>query len=139
VRLLRADALLRLLEQSRMDNSREALMTQLATVDVLVIDDLALEPMTRDESRDIYQLFVERNARASTVVTHQPRLQQWGAVFPGAACVVALVDRFNQHCHRLTIDADSWRETHGLDAADTPPSRPPSRRRRRPTRSAATS
>jgi DNA replication protein DnaC len=60
VRLLRADALLRLLKQSRMDNSREALMTQLATVDVLVIDDLALEPMTRDESRDIYQLFVER-------------------------------------------------------------------------------
>ena len=56
--------------------------------------------------------------------------KQWGAVFPGAACVVALVDRFNQHCHRLTIDADSWRETHGLDDTDPPPARPPSRRRR---------
>jgi DNA replication protein DnaC len=69
VRLLRADALLRLLKQSRMDNSREAVMTQLATVDVLLIDDFALEPMTREESGDIYQLFVERNARFSTVVT----------------------------------------------------------------------
>jgi hypothetical protein len=39
VRLQRADALLRLLEQSRMDNSREGLTTQLAVVDVLVIDD----------------------------------------------------------------------------------------------------
>jgi hypothetical protein len=59
--------LLRMLKQSRMDNSRDALMTQLGTVDVLVIDDFALEPMTREESRDIYQLFVERNARLSTV------------------------------------------------------------------------
>jgi DNA replication protein DnaC len=69
VRFQRADELLRVLKQSRMDNSRDALMTQLATVDVLIIDDFALEPMTRDESRDVYQLFVERNARFSTVVT----------------------------------------------------------------------
>jgi DNA replication protein DnaC len=69
VRFHRADELLRALKQSRMDNSRDALMTELATVDVLVIDDFALEPMTRDESRDVYQLFVERNARFSTVVT----------------------------------------------------------------------
>lgn len=51
VRLLRADALLRLLKQSRMDNSRETVMTELATVDVLIIDDFALEPMSREESR----------------------------------------------------------------------------------------
>src|SRR5262249_15834572 len=63
VRVYRADDLLRLLRQSRMDNSRDALMTQLTTIDVLVVDDFALEPMTRDESRDVYQLFVERNAR----------------------------------------------------------------------------
>ena len=42
---------------------------RLATVDVLVIDDFTLETMSREESRDIYQLFVERNARCSTVVT----------------------------------------------------------------------
>jgi hypothetical protein len=29
-------------------------------------------------------------------------------VFPGAACVVALVDRFAQHCHVVDIEADSW-------------------------------
>ena len=32
-------------------------MTELCTIDLLIIDDFALEPMTRDESRDIYQLF----------------------------------------------------------------------------------
>lgn len=55
VRFHRADDLLRSLRQSRLDNSREAVMTELSTVDVLVVDDFALEPMNRDESRDIYQ------------------------------------------------------------------------------------
>ena len=36
-----------------------------------------------------------------------------GTVFPGAACVAALVDRFVQHCHVLDIDdVDSWRRKH---------------------------
>lgn len=35
----------------------------------------------------------------------------WGSVFPGAACVVALVDRFSQHLHTVDIDAESWRQT----------------------------
>jgi hypothetical protein len=30
-------------------------------------------------------------------------------VFPGAACVGALVDRFSHQCHPIDIDADSWR------------------------------
>jgi DNA replication protein DnaC len=59
----------RLLKQSRLDNSRDALMTELCTIDLLVIDDFALEPMTRDESRDIYQLFVERTGRAAAIIT----------------------------------------------------------------------
>lgn len=65
VRFSRADALLRQLKQSRMDNSRESLMTALCTVDVLIVDDFALEPTSREESRDIYQLFVERARRRS--------------------------------------------------------------------------
>ena len=43
----RADDMLRLLRQSRLDNSREALMVELSTVDLLIVDDFALEPMTR--------------------------------------------------------------------------------------------
>ena len=50
VRLHRADDLLRLLRQSRLDNSREALMVELSTVDLLIVDDFALESMNRDES-----------------------------------------------------------------------------------------
>src|SRR5882757_5236322 len=84
VRLVRADALLRMLRQSRLDNSRDALMIELCTIDLLIIDDFALEPMSREESRNVYQLFVERNARVSTIVTSNRDTAEWIAAFDDA-------------------------------------------------------
>jgi DNA replication protein DnaC len=49
-----------------------------------------------------------RSARPSSRPTCH--FKQWGTVFPGAACVVALVDRFVQHCHVLDIEGESWRQ-----------------------------
>ena len=126
VRLLRADALLRLLKQSRMDNSREAVMTQLATVDVLLIDDFALEPMSRDESRDIYQLFVERNARLSTVVTSNRDTAEWIATFDDALLAQSAVDRFKNNAFDLVVDGESYRSRlkPNIDKLPPPPSAP---------------
>ncbi len=109
VRFSRADALLRSLRQSRMDNSREALMTTLAAVDVLVLDDFALEPMGREESRDIYQLFVERNGRFSTVVTSNRDTSEWIATFDDALLAQSAVDRFKNNAFDLIIDGESYR------------------------------
>ena len=41
----------------------------------------ALEPMTRDESRDIYQLFVERTGKTATIITSNRDTADWLAVF----------------------------------------------------------
>jgi len=126
VRLLRADALLRLLKQSRMDNSREAVMTEFATVDVLVIDDFALEPMTRDESRDIYQLFVERNARLSTVVTSNRDTAEWIAAFDDALLAQSAVDRFKNNAFDMVVDGESYRSRlkPNIEKLPPPPSAP---------------
>jgi DNA replication protein DnaC len=65
-------------------------------------------------------------ASADDLITTNLAFKQWGTVFPGAACVAALIDRFNQHCHKLLITADSWCETHPFDHNDDPadPTRP---------------
>lgn len=109
VRFHRADALLRMLRQSRMDNSREALLSELCSIDLLVIDDFALEPMTRDESRDVYQLFVERNTRASTIVTSNRDTAEWLAVFDDTLLAQSAVDRFRNSAYDLVIDGESYR------------------------------
>jgi DNA replication protein DnaC len=126
VRLSRADALLRLFKQSRMDNSREALMTQLVTVDVLIIDDFALEPMNREESRDIYQLFVERNARASTIATSNRDTAEWIATFDDALLAQSAVDRFKNNAFDLVVDGESYRSRlkPSIDTLSPPPAAP---------------
>lgn len=109
VQLYRADAMLRKLRQSRMDNSRDALMVELSTVDLLVIDDFALEPMSRDESRDVYQLFVERNARLPTIITSNRDTAEWLSVFDDTLLAQSAVDRFKNNAFDLVIEGESYR------------------------------
>jgi DNA replication protein DnaC len=140
VRLHRADDLLRLLRQSRLDNSRDALMIDLCTVDVLIIDDFALEPMTRDESRDVYQLFVERTGRAATIITSNRDTADWLAVFDDALLGQGAVDRFKNNAYDLVVDGESYRSRlkPSIEKDGPPPAAPVTkpkpllRRRKRP-------
>lgn len=139
VRFHRADALLRTLKQSRLDNSRDALMIELTTIDLLIIDDFALEPMSRDESRDVYQLLVERNARASTIVTSNRDTAEWLAVFDDTMLAQSAVDRFKNNAYDLVIEGESYRARlkPSVEKDGPPPSapavkRPTTKRKRRP-------
>ena len=123
---LRGEQRLRLVRQSRMDNSREVLMTELCTIDLLIVDDFALEPMTREESRDVYQLFVERNARSSTIVTNNRDTAEWLAVFDDTLLAQSAVDRFKNNAYDLVIDGESYRARlkPRVEAEEAPPAAP---------------
>lgn len=136
VLFMRADAMLRRLKQSRLDNSREALMTELTTVDLLIIDDFALEPMTRDESRDVYQLLVERTGRAATLVTSNRDTQEWLATFDEVLVAQSAVDRFINNAFDLVVEGESYRARLKPKVPDEPPptipaTKKPGGRRRR--------
>jgi DNA replication protein DnaC len=83
--------------------------------DVLVLDELGYVPCDGRAADVLYNIVSRRHASRSTIITTNLAFKQWGNVFPGAACIAALIDRFNQHCHKLVIVADSWRETHPFD------------------------
>jgi DNA replication protein DnaC len=141
-RFLRADDLLRLLRQSRLDNSRDALMSELCSIDLLILDDFALEPMTRDESRDVYQLIIERNARQSTIVTSNRDTSEWISVFADVLLGQGAVDRFKNNAYDLVVDGESYRPRlkPTVPEEEPPPAAPvvkppavPRRRARRPS------
>lgn len=97
--------------------------------DLLILDELGYLPCDSRAADVLYSIISRRHERASTIITTNLAFKQWGTVFPGAACVVALVDRFAQHSHRVEILGESWRDKHRLDAEDRPP--PPKGRPRR--------
>ena len=78
-------------------------------VDLLVLDELGYVPCDNRSADLLYNIISRRHEQRSTVLTTNLAYKLWGTVFPGAACVAALIDRFAQHCHVVDIDADSWR------------------------------
>jgi DNA replication protein DnaC len=82
---------------------------------ILILDELGYLPCDARSGDLLYSIISRRHERASTIITTNLAFKEWGTVFPGAACVVALVDRFTQHCHVLDIDGESWRQRPGPD------------------------
>jgi DNA replication protein DnaC len=87
----------------------ERRLRRYTAVDLLILDELGYLPCDPNSANLLYNLISRRHEKRSTVVTTNLPYKQWGTVFPGAACVGALVDRFAQHCVVMDIDADSWR------------------------------
>lgn len=126
VRFIRADEMLRTLKQSRFDNSRDAQMIALTSVDLLLVDDFALEPMTKEESRDVYQLFLERTGRASMIITSNRDTAEWLAMFDDMLLAQSAVDRFKNAAYDFIIEGESYRPRlkPSLEAIDAPPASP---------------
>lgn len=122
----RADEMLRTLKQSRFDNSRDAQMAALTAVDLLILDDFALEPMTKEESKDVYQLFLERTGRASMIVSSNRDTAEWLGMFDDVLLAQSAVDRFKNAAYDFVIEGESYRPRlkPTLDAKDPPPAEP---------------
>jgi DNA replication protein DnaC len=134
VRFTRADEMLRTLRQSRLDNSRDAEMIALTSVDLLILDDFALEPMSKEESKDIYQLFLERTGRASMIVSSNRDTAEWLAMFDDVLLAQSAVDRFKNTAYDFVIEGESYRSRlkPKLDEKDPPPVSPATKMRPHP-------
>ena len=65
----RADKLFKRLTAGRLDNTLDYEYRHLTTVELLIIDDFALQPLTPAQTTDFYEVITERHRKASTVVT----------------------------------------------------------------------
>lgn len=81
--------------------------------DLLIVDEIGYLPCDSQAADLLFQIVSRRHEQRSTVITTNLSFKQWSGVFPGAACLTALVDRFMQQCHVLEIDGESWRQRAG--------------------------
>lgn len=90
---------------------------------LLILDEIGYLPCDNRSADLLYNIVSRRHEQRSTIITTNIPFKQWGNIFPGAACIAALVDRFVQHCSVLDIDADSWRQKEALESPKKNPSK----------------
>ena len=73
----RHDRLHKRLKAARLDASYDQEMRKLIGVDLLVIDDFALQPLDMLETADVYELCVERHHAKATVLTSNRDPSEW--------------------------------------------------------------
>ena len=92
-----------------LDGTRKDCLAALATVPLLIIDDLGMRKLPTTASEDLLELVMRRYERASTVFTSNRPVEDWGKLFGDTAAVAAMLDRLLHHGHVLKCGPRSWR------------------------------
>lgn len=124
---LRSDHLLRMIHQSRADNSTERVIRSLLAPDLLIIDDFGLRRLDAQQSSDFYEVIIERHRRASTIVTSNRSIEEWIPLFDDPILANSALDRLAHNAHQVVIEGDSYRSRQRPGAA--PPPAPKKRKR----------
>jgi DNA replication protein DnaC len=104
-----AHTLIEQITEATLDGTRKDLLADLASVPLLIIDDLGMRKLPHTAAEDLLELVMRRYERASTLLTSNRPLDDWGKLFGDTAAVTALLDRLLHHAHVLKCGPRSWR------------------------------
>jgi DNA replication protein DnaC len=79
-------------------------------VELLILDDWGLAPMTAEQRRDLLEIIDDRHGRASTIVTSQVPVEHWHDVIGDPTLADAILDRLVHNAHRLVLKGESMRK-----------------------------
>ena len=91
------------------DGTRKDLLAELTAVPLLIIDDLGMRKLPHTAAEDLLELVMRRYERASTLLTSNRPVDDWGKLLGDTAAVTALLDRLLHHAHVLKCGPRSWR------------------------------
>lgn len=116
---LRAPRMLGDLAIARGDGRLPRVLAAWARVDVLVCDDLALQPLTAAQGSDLLEVVEDRAQRRATIVTSQLPIAEWHASLGDATIADAILDRLAHGAQRIELRGDSLRRPRtAADGAD---------------------
>lgn len=104
-----AHNLLEELADATLAGTRKAYLTELATVPLLIIDDLGMRKLAHTAAEDLLELIMRRYERASTLLTSNRPVDDWGTLLGDTVAITALLDRRLHHAHALKCGPRSWR------------------------------
>ena len=110
VRYYRLSRLLLELTQAKADGSYHKQLKALARIQLLVIDDWGLEPLSAAHRNDLMEIMDDRHGNRSTVVISQLPTDQWYASIGDNTLADAILDRLMHNAHRLPLKGESMRK-----------------------------
>lgn len=110
---LKAAEMFRDLAMARADGSHAKLLSIMGRVDVLVVDDFCMAPMTEAERRDFLEVCDSRYQARSTLLTSQLPVASWHAQIGDPTIADSILDRLVHNAHRLELHGESMRKRRG--------------------------
>ena len=101
--------LLEELADASLDGTRKQYMESISTVPLLIIDDFGMRKLPQTAAEDLLEIIMRRYERASTVLTSNRPVEDWGKLLCDVAAVSAMLDRLLHHGHVLKCGPRSWR------------------------------
>ena len=104
-----AHVLLEELAEAQLAGTRKDYITAVTTVPLLIIDDLGMRKLPHTAAEDLLEIVMRRYERASTLLTSNRPVEDWGKLLGDTAAITAMLDRLLHHAHVLTCGPRSWR------------------------------
>jgi DNA replication protein DnaC len=109
----RAAALFRDLAIARADGSLRLMLAKLSRIDLLVIDDWAMAPLSEPERRDFWEICEDRYQTRSMILTSQLPVTRWHEQIGDPTVADGILDRLVHNAHRIEMRGDSMRKKRG--------------------------
>jgi DNA replication protein DnaC len=101
--------LLENLAEAIAEGRRKQFMDTVASVPLLIIDDFGMRKLPLTAAEDLLEVIMRRYERASTLLTSNRPVEDWGKLLGDVAAVTAMLDRLLHHGHVLKCGPRSWR------------------------------
>lgn len=94
---------------ARLDGRYHKLLAPIGKCEVLVLDDLLISPLTREEQRELLEIVEERYDRKATIVTNQLPVKSWHDAMQDPTLADAILDRLVHNAYKLGLKGESMR------------------------------
>lgn len=91
------------------EDRRRDYIESISTVPLLIIDDFGMRKLPHTAAEDLLEIVMRRYERASTLLTSNRPVEDWGKLLGDVAAVSAMLDRLLHHGHVLKCGPRSWR------------------------------
>lgn len=115
VRYWRAPRLLEELRIAHADGSYGKLLTQLAKMDLLILDDFGLEALQPTDRKDLLEIIEDRHKLKSTIITSQLGVKHWHEHIGEPTIADAILDRLLHCAYKIELKGESMRKTQKID------------------------